>query len=158
MNRNSQYNPILTACIVGGLVAIGIAVGMVVAPVRAQSTFASIGYVDVQEALASHPELDNVLAQMDMFEQGKIEELAEYQDRTDLTQAEREALMQALMNAQEEIDAELDRLTTPLIDDIEAVTSEVGLEAGIEVILEAGAVMWGGLNLTPEIVRRLQNQ
>ncbi len=141
---------------VGLLVALGIATGMIIAPVRAQSTYASIGYVDVQEALSAHPDLQDVLTQIQQYEDAKLEELAEYGSLEEMTEAEREQFMQDIYRIQDEVDAERQRLTEPLIQDVIDATTAIGHESGIEVILEAGAVMWGGLNLTPLIVEQLQ--
>ena len=73
-----------------------------------------------------------------------------------MTEAEREQFMQDIYRIQDEVDAERQRLTEPLIQDVIDATTAIGHESGIEVILEAGAVMWGGLNLTPLIVEQLQ--
>lgn len=156
MNANKSMRPVFLPLVVAGLVALGVLVGMVIAPVRAQSTYARIGYVDVQEALASHPDTQAILTQIQEYEDSRLQELSAYRERSDLTDEERGQLMEELYRIQGEVDAERQRLTEPLIQDVLDATSEVGLESGIEVILEAGAVMWGGLNLTPEVINRLR--
>ena len=60
------------------------------------------------------------------------------------------------MGIQAEVDAESRRLSEPLIEDVIDATTTIGEESGIEVILEAGSVMWGGLDLTPLIISRIQ--
>jgi Skp family chaperone for outer membrane proteins len=146
---------ILSVIILGILVAAGIATGMVIAPVMAQSTYASIGYVDVQEALHAHPDLQNVLSQIQTYEQTRLDELSQYQDVDNLTSEQRQQLMEDIYRIREEVEDERQRLTEPLIQDIIDATADIGEESGIEVILEAGSIMWGGLNLTPLVVQRL---
>ncbi len=155
MNTRFRYS-LLAPVLVGALVAMGIATGMIIAPVRAQSTFASIGRVDVEEVLAAHPDLENVVTQLEQFEASKLEELAEYEDRTELTDEERTQLMEELYRIQEEVEMENQRLIEPLYLDILNAAEEVSLESGIEVILDEKAVLWGGLNLTPLIIQKLQ--
>lgn len=147
--------PVLSIVILGTLISIGVATGMVVAPVMAQSTYASIGFVDVQEALAAHPDLENVLTQIQQYEQAKIDELGQYGDVDGMTAEERQQFMEEIYRIREEVENERQRLTEPLIQDIIDATSDIGEESGIEVILEAGSVMWGGLNLTPLVKQRL---
>lgn len=137
------------------IVALAVMAGMVIAPVKAQSTYASIGYVDVQEALASHPDLQNILAQIQAFEDARMDELSSYQDLDSLTDAERQQLMDDLYRLRDEVEQERQRLTEPLIQDVIDATTSIGEESGIEIILEAGSVMWGGLNLTPLIINQI---
>lgn len=156
MKTNIDTRSLLSILMVGTLVTLGVIAGMVIAPVRAQSTFASIGYVDVQQALAAHPDLQPVLTQIQAFEDAKIEELSGYENVQTMTDEERQRLMEDLSRIQDEVDTERQRLTQPLIQDIVDATTAVGEESGIEVILEAGSVMWGGLDLTPLIISRMQ--
>jgi len=141
--------------IVAGLVALGILAGMVLAPVRAQSLYASIGFVDLETALTAHPSLDSVMTQISQFQDAKIAELDQYGDNENLTDEQRQQMMEDIYRLQSEVEDEKQRLTEPLIQDIIDATTAVGEESGIEVILEAGSVMWGGLDLTPLIVQRI---
>ena len=147
---------IMQTAIVAAMVAIGISVGMVIAPVRAQSTFANVGFVDVEKALAAHPNIENVKAQIKASQDAKMAELSQYQTMGDLTAEQRQQLMDDLYRIQSEVEAERTRLTNPLIDDIVNATGDVGAEAGVEIILDSAAVMWGGLDLTPLIIQRIQ--
>ncbi len=150
-----EFRSFMPFLLVATLVALGVMAGMVIAPVKAQSTYASIGFVDVQEALASHPDLQNVLTQIQAFENARMDELASYQELDSLTEAERQQLMEDLYRVRDEVDQERQRLTEPLIQDVIDATTAIGEESGIEVILEAGSVMWGGLNLTPLIINHI---
>jgi len=157
MKAKYEIKSLLPTIILGSLVALGIIIGMVVSPVRAQSTFASIGYVDLESALETHPELVTIQAQIQAFEEARIEELnAEYGSLDTLSDEQRQQFMQDLYGIQAEVDAESRRLSEPLIEDVIDATTTIGEESGIEVILEAGSVMWGGLDLTPLIISRIQ--
>lgn len=151
-----EFRSFIPFLLASTLVALAVMAGMVIAPVKAQSTYASIGYVDVQEALASHPDLQNVLAQIQAFEDARMDELSSYQDLDSLTDTERQQLMDDLYRLRDEVDQERQRLTEPLIQDVIDATTAIGEESGIEIILEAGSVMWGGLNLTPLIINHIQ--
>ncbi len=151
-----EFRTFMPFLLVATLVALAVMAGMVIAPVKAQSTYASIGYVDVQEALASHPDLQDVLTQIQAFEDARTDELSSYQELDSLTEAERQQMVEDLYRVRDEVDRERQRLTEPLIQDVIDATTAIGEESGIEVILEAGSVMWGGLNLTPLIINHIQ--
>ena len=129
---------------------------MLVAPVESRAVDATIGFVNVEEAVRAHPDLETVLVQIQQFEDAKIDELSGYGDYTSLTEDQRRQLMNDLARVQDEVDAEKQRLTEPLIQDVIDATTEVGIESGIEVILEAGAVVYGGLPLTPLVIEKLK--
>ncbi|MCK4721160.1 OmpH family outer membrane protein [bacterium] len=151
-----EFRTFMPFLLVATLVALAVMAGMVIAPVKAQSTYATIGYVDVQEALASHPDLQDVLTQIQAFEDARTDELSSYQELDSLTEAERQQMVEDLDRVRDEVDRERQRLTEPLIQDVIDATTAIGEESGIEVILEAGSVMWGGLNLTPLIINHIQ--
>ena len=153
--RNARTHSLATFAIVAGLVSLGIAAGMVIAPVRAQSTYASIGFVDIQKALDAHPQKQAVFEQLRAFEQAKMDELAALQNQPNMTDAQRQQLMEKIYQSRDDIDAERQRLTAPLIQDLRDATNAIGQESGIEVILEGGSVMYGGLDLTPLVIQRL---
>jgi Skp family chaperone for outer membrane proteins len=153
--KNTKNNPLVTFAIVAGLVSLGILAGMIIAPVRAQSTYANIGFVDIKKALDGHPRKQAVFDQIHAFEQAKMDELAALQAQTNMTDQQRQQLMEKLYQSRDEIDAERQRLTAPLIQDVIDATNAIGQESGIEVILEGGSVMYGGLDLTPLVIQRL---
>lgn len=161
--KNMIYRQQLTLSLVTGvMVAAGIAVGMVIAPVMAQSTYAKIGYVDLEKCISSHPKTQSVMAQINAFQKAKQEELKkEFSSTNTLTDAQRQLLMERLAEVQKEVDAERKRLTEPIIQDVLNATKKIGEESGpsgLEVILEGGSVIYGGLDLTPEVIRRIQKQ
>ena len=155
-NRSKNIHPLTAIAIIGLMTGLIVSAALLLLPIRARATYSTIGYVDVQEALNAHPKLQGVLEQIKQFESMKLDELSDYENRTDLTDEERRQLMNELYRIRDEVDAERQRLTEPLIQDVIDATGQVGEEAGIEVVLEAGSVMWGGLNLTPLIVQKLK--
>jgi len=139
------------------LLGLGIAAGMVISPAQA-SIDAQVGYVDSQQALRSHPQYQNVKAQVDRVKEQKLNELAGYSNADQLTDAQRQQLMDDLDRIQGEIDAEAQRLFEPIIQDVLDATTEVGTESGISVIVEKDVVLYGGLNLTPVVIQKLTGQ
>jgi len=139
------------------LLGSGVAAGILFSPAQA-SIDAQVGYVDSQQALYSHPQYQNVKAQVDRVKEQKLNELAGYSNADQLTDAQRQQLMDDLDRIQGEIDAEAQRLFEPIIQDVLDATTEVGTESGIEVIVEADMVLYGGLNLTPVVIQKLTGQ
>jgi outer membrane protein len=154
MNK-SRNQKLIALIIVAGFVALGIVVGMVVAPVRAQSMYNSMGYVDIQKALDEHPKRQSVYDQMQTFEKAKMEELPSL-DTANATKAQIADYLKKQNDILDEVQKERERLFAPLIDDVDNMTKAVGKEAGIEMILDAKSVLYGGIDLTPEVIRRLK--
>ena len=155
--KGQRINNYLSLAIVGALVAGGIWLGMVITPLRAQSAYYSIGYVDVQKALEAHPRTQAVFEQIRAYEESRRRELGQIQTQN-MTEEQKQQLLARIYQIQSEVEAEKKRLTEPLIEDVLRVTQAIGQESGLEVILEAGSVIYGGLDLTPEVIRRLQNR
>jgi outer membrane protein len=141
--------------IISGFVSLGIVVGMVVAPVWAQSMYNSMGYVDIQKALDEHPGKQAVFDQMQTFEKAKWEELPAL-DATNPTKAEIADYLSKQNEILGAVQKERERLFAPLVDDVEKTTKAVGEEADIEMILDAKSVLYGGIDLTPEVINRLK--
>jgi len=138
------------------ILGIGLTAGTFLTPAIADVE-ASVGYVDSQQALFSHPNYENVKAQVQRVEEEKFNELSGYANIDQLTDTQRQQLMDDLDRIQAEIDVEAQRLFEPIIQDVIDATIAVGIESGIEVIVEADVILYGGLNLTPIVISNLQN-
>ena len=136
------------------ILGLGVTAGMVISPANADVA-AVVGYVDSEQALFSHPQYENVKAQVKRVEEEKLNELSGYSNIEQLTDEQRQQLMDDLNRIQAEIDAEAQRLFEPIIQDVLDATVDVGNESGIEVIVEADIILYGGLNLTPIVIGKL---
>ena len=153
---NRKFHPFVTFAIIAGLLGLGVIIGMVVAPVRAQSMNDRMGFVDVKKALEEHPKRQSVLDQISAFEEAKRKELPSL--GTEPTKAEIDQYVRKRDQILSEIDKERTRLIAPLIDDVEAKTKKLGEETGIDFILERGSVLYGGIDLTPKVINRLNGK
>ena len=108
MNIN-RINPLINLAVIVGLVSVGIITGMIIAPVKAQSTYARIGYVDIDQAVRAHPQYQTVADQIEAFRQAKEKELNDMKDSMSpdtITDAQRQSLVDKVNQIQSDVEAE----------------------------------------------------
>lgn len=118
------------------------------APVLGQSF--SIGYVDMQRALDTHPRKAPSERALQEFFQAKQREFE--QRSKGLNAAQRQELdrqlQQQFLKKREELLGGLDK-------DIRAAVEKVGKERGIGIILDRAVVLYGGIDLTDAVIAQL---
>lgn len=118
------------------------------APVLGQSF--SIGYVDMQRALDTHPRKAASERALQEFFQAKQREFE--QRSKGLNAAQRQELdrqlQQQFLKKREELLGGLDK-------DIRAAVEKVGKERGIGIILDRAVVLYGGIDLTDAVIAQL---
>ena len=124
--------------------------GSVGSVLGAQST--SIGWVDMQRALAAHPDYAAAEAALRDYAQAQ---LADAQTRMKtMTPAQRQALQaqvkQTIIDKRAELYGRLDK-------DVRAAVQKVAAQQHMGVVLEWNAVLYGGVDLTRSVIKALTN-
>lgn len=132
----------------GGFLAFS--TGLVGSVLGAQPT--SIGWVDMQRALAAHPDYPAAEAALRDYAQAQ---LADAQTRMKtMTPAQRQALQaqvrQTIINKRTELYGTLDK-------DVRAAVQKVAAHQHMGVVLEWNAVLYGGVDLTRSVIKALTN-
>ncbi len=112
---------------------------------------AAVGYVDRQQVFRSYPGIQDILKEIQTLREAAQKD---YDTRgKDLPDAERKALNDTL--AREEAQKE-DALMKPVGDKIEAAIKAVAGEKGLTVIVDAGSVLYGGMDITADVIAKVK--
>lgn len=140
------YKALLAALALAMVVAAAWSIGPLTAQQRSE-----VGYIDWEFVVNAYwqVEIDMVLEERDRLqeefnresadldEDAKLELFAEYEARLDAF--EQEVFVDAEQRMKE----------------IETALAEAAVEAGVSVVVDHGAVVWGGVDLTEPVMRRL---
>lgn len=147
--RGKTISPLWLA--VGGAVIIAVVVALVVwpdGPVLGQSF--SIGYVDMQKALDSHPRRQASERALQDFFQSKQREFQERSKGMAATQRQEldRRLQQQFIQKREELLGGLDK-------DIRTAVEKVAKDRGVSIVLDRNVVLYGGTDLTDAVIAQL---
>lgn len=115
----------------------------------------AVGYVDTELAMKGHPKFAATQKAVTDYKTTRLKELDAYKGRT-LTEAEKKQVLVKNETIAVEIDQKHDELFAPLANDVKKAVDATGTASGVEVILEAAAVHFGGIDLTPAVITELQ--
>lgn len=150
--RSTQIRPVWLAVAAAAaaalLVGVGFWIGFPAVPALGQSV--SIGYVDMQRALDSHPRRSASERALQEFFQAKQRE---FQQRAkSLNAAQRQELDRQL---QQQFVQKREELLGGLDKDIRSAVEQVAKDRGVTVVLDRTVVLYGGIDLTDAVVARL---
>ncbi len=112
-----------------------------------------VGYVDMQRALDAHPKKASSEEALNQFARAKAAELRRLaQNKSPAEQAD------LARKTQEEILRRRAELLAALDKDIRAAVERVAKRAGAAVVLDRTVVLYGGVDLTDQVVRELQGR
>lgn len=110
----------------------------------------TIGYVNLQQVFSGYPGIQEI---MQRIEDLRAEAQREYDSQTqDLPAADKKAFSNrlALQQAQRE-----DELMDPVRANIEAAIKAVAAAKGLNVVLDAASVIYGGTDITADVITQV---
>lgn len=110
----------------------------------------SIGYVDRQRVLMSHPQMEAVMQSM-QSESTTMQKTFEEQAAT-MSPQEKERFA---IQLQQRLQQKENELMKPLIDQIEAEIKKLAEAKGLTVVVDANIVIYGGTDITADVVKSL---
>jgi Skp family chaperone for outer membrane proteins len=137
-----------------GLV-IGIIAGVFLGPNIASAIGSGVGVIDLEKAVYAHPNYETKKAAFDAFKQQQDALLDSYRNKATLTNEDKEAIVNLRVQIDKAVSDKYDELFKPLEDEVIQAVNKVGMESGIEVIIDSKAVLYGGLDLTGVVVNKL---
>lgn len=112
-----------------------------------------VGYVDMQRALDAHPKKASSEEALNQFARAKATELRRLsQNKPPAEQAN------LARRTQEEILKRQRELLQALDKDIRAAVERVAKRAGVSVVLSHNVVLYGGVDLTEQVIKELQGR
>lgn len=127
-----------------------VAAGMIAFGAIFSASAAGIGYVNSNALLQSHPKMQK--AQLDMRTAAQKAEETFKKRSAGKTDQEKQ---QIAMELQKEMDQKERSAMQPILSDIMKAIQQVRQEKGLDVILEQGAVVDGGVDVTSSVVQKL---
>ena len=116
-----------------------VAAGMIAFGAFFSTSAAGIGYVDTNAALQSHPKMQK--AQLDMRQ--AVQKAQENFEKRSQGKSEKE------MNQKESSTMQ------PIFNDVRKAIQQVRQEKGLDIVLEQGAVVDGGVDITKDVTAKL---
>jgi outer membrane protein len=137
----------------GVVVIVAVAVAVLVRQTPAFGQSFSIGYVEMQRALDSHPRKASSERALQEYFQAKQRE---FQQRSKgMTAFQRQELDRQL---QQQILDKRNELLGGLDKELRAAVETVAKEAGISIVLDRSAVLYGGTDLTDAVIRQIKGK
>lgn len=127
-----------------------VAAGMIAFGAMFSVSAAGIGYVNSNALLAAHPKMQK--AQLDMRAAAQKAEETFKSRSAGKTDKEKQQIATEL---QKEMDQKEKSTMQPILSDIMKAIQQVRQEKGLDVILEQGAVVDGGVDVTSAVAQKL---
>ena len=127
-----------------------VAAGMIAFGAMFSASAAGIGFVNSNALLQSHPRMQK--AQLDMRNAAQKAEETFKKRSAGKTDQEKQ---QIAMELQKEMDQKERAAMQPILSDIMKAIQQVRQEKGLDVVLEQGAVVDGGVDVTSSVIQKL---
>lgn len=127
-----------------------VAAGMIAFGAMFSVSAAGIGYVNSNALLAAHPKMQK--AQLDMRAAAQKAEESFKSRSAGKTDQEKQQITTEL---QKEMDQKEKSTMQPILSDIMKAIQQVRQEKGLDIILEQGAVVDGGVDVTSAVAQKL---
>ena len=138
---------LIAVIFIGSVVAIALTQTGNIASAASSS---SVGVVDMQQIMASHPDRENANTQMEAL-QAEIEK--EFKERSaGMGEKEREDYAQ---QCRERAAQKYSELLETLMTSVEAAVKKVADKRGLAVVIDKMAVIYGGQDITAEVISEL---
>lgn len=138
---------------VGAIVIVAVAAALLLRQAPALGQSFSVGYVDMQRALDSHPRRASSERALQEFFQAKQRE---FQERSKgMTAFQRQELDRRL---QQQILDKRNELLGGLDKEIRAAVEDAAKQAGVSVVLERSVVLYGGHDLTEAVIKQIKGK
>ena len=116
-----------------------VAAGMIAFGAFFSTSAAGIGYVDTNAALQSHPKMQKAQENFEKRSQGKSDQ-------------EKQQIMTEI---QKEMNQKESSTMQPIFNDVRKAIQQVRKEKGLDIVLEQGAVVDGGVDITKDVTAKL---
>jgi outer membrane protein len=137
----------------GVIVIVAVAAVLLLRQAPALGQSFSVGYVDMQRALDSHPRRASSERALQEFFQAKQRE---FQERSKgMTAFQRQELDRRL---QQQILDKRNELLGGLDKEIRAAVEDAAKQAGVSVVLERSVVLYGGHDLTEAVIKQIKGK
>ena len=154
-NTNQNIGALLNLSIAAVILAVGFFLGSLVSVSPSSAAGNTVGYVDIETLLEKHPGWDKIMDKINAFETKELQKLDKYKGGN-LSDEDKKASIDLALTIRENINAKRKELSKPLMDDVLQKAKDIGREIGVEVVLDGAIVLYGGIDLTPVVFDKLE--
>lgn len=129
---------------------VAVAAGMIAFGAFFSTSATGIGYVDTNAALQSHPKMQK--AQLDMRQ--AVQKAQENFEKRSQGKSDQEK-QQIMTEIQKEMNQKESSTMQPIFNDVRKAIQQVRQEKGLDIVLEQGAVVDGGVDITKDVTAKL---
>ena len=127
-----------------------IAAGMITLGAMVSASAAGIGYVNSNALLQAHPKMQK--AQLDMRQ--AVQKAQENFEKRSQGKSDQEK-QQIMTEIQKEMNQKESSTMQPIFNDVRKAIQQVRQEKGLDIVLEQGAVVDGGVDITKDVTAKL---
>lgn len=116
-----------------------------------------LGYIKLQEALLKHPNAKSSFAELQKFKSEREKDIQLKIQGKKLSDKEKEQINALAQKYEQEIQEKDNQLTKVLFADIQAAIKEVAASKGLAVVVDAQAILYGGVDITQDVIDKLNS-
>lgn len=117
----------------------------------------TIGFVKLQEALMKHPNAKTSFDELQKFKSEREKDIQLKIQGKKLTDKEKEQINALAQKYEQEIQEKDNQLTKVLFADIQSAIKEVATSKGLSVVVDAQAILYGGVDITQDVIDKLSS-
>ncbi|MFW5986297.1 MAG: OmpH family outer membrane protein, partial [Halanaerobiales bacterium] len=112
-----------------------------------------IAYVDIQDVFNQHP--DKIAAEEDLNDLARNMQTELEKKTEDLSEEEQQKLLEQY---QQELTEKENEMIEQILNEIEQLVNRVADEEDVKMVLDKKNVVFGGYDLTPEVIERIKQE
>lgn len=145
------FSVVVAMIFIGSVVALGMSQLTAVTGVASAASSSSVGVIDFRQAMSQNPALETANKQ---FQQEVESAQADFDAKSaSMSEEDKAAFYQ---QTQERLAQRQGELLEPVQKAVEQAAKEVADAKGLSVVIEKGAVVYGGNDITRDVIAKLQ--
>lgn len=150
-NQIKIFSIAIALVFIGSVVAVGMSQLTAVTGVASAATSSSVGVIDFRQAMSQNPALEAANAK---FQQEVEAAQADFEAKTaNMSEDDKAAFYQ---QTQQRLAQRQGELLEPVQNAVEQAAKEVADAKGLSVVIDKGAVVYGGNDITRDVIAKLQ--
>lgn len=118
----------------------------------------TVGYIDLQKALTSHPQAKEAMEILRKFKKEREEDIQTKIKGKELSSEERQKITTLAQKYEQEIADKDVELTTMLLKDIQKMAGKIAKSLNLTVVLDQQVVVYGGVDITDMVIEKLKKE
>lgn len=117
-----------------------------------------IGYVDMDSLLSQHPKRPQYEKALQQFIQQRQQDIQSKSSLPGLTEEQKKKVQLLTQQYEKEVMEKDRELTQKMLDDIQKKIKEVASQKSFDLVLHKSAVLYGGVNITQDVLKLYKSE